>query len=177
MAAAARLVLVLLAAGGQAEPRELPEYVLKAGFLFNFAKYVEWPEEAFQGPDAPLVIGVVGRDPFGKDLDRTLAGKTVKGRPIRVARFRSPEDIRDVHILFVPSTEERRLDEVLRRVRSKPTLLVGEDPRFCRDGGTLNILLQQGHPKLQANPEAAARANLTIDAKLLRASTIVRGGS
>lgn len=176
MRAGYRLVLLLAAAGLGAQA-ELPEYVLKAGFLFNFAKYVEWPEGAFREPGSPLVIGVVGRDPFGKDLDRTLEGKTVKGRPIRVVRFRSPEDIRDVHILFVPSSEEHRIEAVLRQVRSKPTLLVGEGPRFCREGGTLNILLQDGQPKLQANPDAAARANLTIDAKLLRASTIVRGGS
>lgn len=172
-----RRIVLLLAAVGLGAQAELPEYVLKAGFLFNFAKYVEWPEDAFDGPDSPLVIGVVGKDPFGKDLDRALRNKTVKGRPIRVVRFPSPDDIRGAHILFVPSSEERRMDEVLRQVRSKPTLLVGEDPRFCREGGTLNILLEDGHPKLQANPDAAARANLTIDAKLLRASTIVRGGS
>lgn len=174
MAAAARLVLVLLAADGQADPRELPEYVLKAGFLFNFAKYVEWPESAFDNPQDPLVIAVVGKDPFGDDLDRSLRGKTVKGRPIRIARFNAASDIRDAHILFVPRTETENLDRILRQVRSRPVLLVGEAPEFCRQGGALCILVRDGQPRLEANPEAAAKAKLTIDAKLLRAATVVR---
>lgn len=171
-----RLLILALATAAVDRQAELPEYVLKAGFLFNFAKYVEWPESAFDGPEDPLVIAVVGKDPFGADLDRALRGKTVKGRPIRIARFNSASEIRKAHILFVPRTEIEHTDEIVREVRAQPVLLVGEAPTFCREGGAINILVRDGQPKLEANPEAATRAKLTIDAKLLRAATVVREG-
>jgi len=170
----ARSLVLVLAAAGPAGQAELPEYVLKAGFLFNFAKYVEWPDTAFNGPDDPLVIAVVGKDPFGDDLDRSLRGKTVKGRTIRIARYGSVSEIRNAHILFVPRTEAGKTDEIVQKLRTRPVLLVGEAPAFCREGGAINILVREGQPRLEANPEAAARARLTIDAKLLRAATVVR---
>lgn len=171
----ARLLVLALATASSARQAELPEYVLKAGFLFNFAKYVEWPAEAFDGPQDPLVIAVVGKDPFGEDLDRSLRGKTVKGRPIRIVRYKSPSEIRGAHILFVPRDETGRMEDILREVGTQPVLLVGETPDFAREGGALNILLRDGKPRLEANPDAATRAHLTIDAKLLRAATVVRG--
>lgn len=168
--------LVLGVCLGQADaPAEAPEYVVKSVFLLNFAKYVQWPPGTFPTSDAPIYVGVLGRDPFGPELDATLKGKRVQGRFLKVRRFGRPRDVRDVHILFVPRGEEERLSEILERIRGQSILIVGEGESFCREGGVLSVLIEKGKPRIEANPDAAARADLTIDAKLLKVATIIRG--
>jgi hypothetical protein len=154
----------------------LPEYTLKAGFLFNFAKYVDWPAEAFEKPGTPITIGIVGTDPFGEDLERMLKNKTVKNRTFAVQRFREPSGIQRCHILFVPRSEKEHFPEILKQIESWPVLTVGEDEGFSRAGGTTNILIEKEKPRLEVNPDAAEKAKLTIDAKLFKAATIVRTG-
>ncbi|HEX7897259.1 MAG TPA: YfiR family protein [Planctomycetota bacterium] len=154
---------------------EVPEYALKAAFLLNFAKYVEWPSRSFEDQEAAIHVAVLGRDPFGPELEAVLKGKIVRGRPLKLRRVGRPSDLRDVHIVFVPRSEERRLPEILARALSGAVLVVGESGEFCRAGGALSILVDNGKPRIEANPEAAARAALKIDAKLLKIATIVRG--
>jgi uncharacterized protein DUF4154 len=156
------------------EPQTLPEYVVKAGFLFNFAKYVEWPAEAFEKADSPITIGIVGADPFGENLERTLKNKTVRNRVFAILRFPERSALQRCHILFVPRTEREHLPEILKHVEPWPVLTVGEDDGFARAGGTTNILIEKEKPRLEVNPDAAEKARLTIDSKLLKVSTIVR---
>ncbi|MBI4566538.1 MAG: YfiR family protein [Planctomycetes bacterium] len=156
------------------QPEALPEYVLKAGFLYNFAKYVEWPAEAFERPESPITIGVVGKDPFGGDLEDALKNKTVKNRAFAILRFPKPSDIQRCHILFVARSEKERVPRILERIRDWPVLTVGEEEEFARAGGALNILIENDKPKLEANPQAAEKARLKIDAKLLKAATLVK---
>src|SRR2546421_7829731 len=92
---------------------ELPEYKLKAGFLYNFAKFVTWPEKAFPSAHTPLVIGVLGNDPFGPVLPKTLAGKTVNGRPLEIQYFKRLEEIKNCQILFISPSEKERYSAVL----------------------------------------------------------------
>lgn len=160
----------LLAQGAPASEAEL-----KSVFLLNFVKYVEWPPRAFMDETSPVWIGVLGRDPLGAELEATLRDKRVRGRPLRVRRFGRPRDIFDVHLLFIPRSEEGRIEEVLARVKDGAVLLVGESRGFCRLGGTLSVIIENGRPVVEANPEAAARADLTIDARLLRVSQVIRG--
>ncbi len=178
-AAAAALFLLAgrpapAASGPQDQPPNLPEYVVKAGFLYNFAKYVEWPSDAFEQPDTPIAIGIVGKDPFGDDLEKALKNKTVRNRRFTIARFPRTADIRRCHILFVTREEKEHVGEILSLIREWPVLTVGEEPEFSRSGGTTNILIEKEKPKLEVNPEAAERAKLTINAKLLKVATIVR---
>jgi len=158
----------------QDPPPALPEYVVKAGFLFNFAKYVEWPPDAFESADAPFSIGIVGTDPFGDELDKTLRNKTVKDRPFVVRRYARPEDIGSVHILFVPQTEGPRRAKILKGVGTKPVLTVGEEGGFAKSGGVIDVVIENEKPRLEVNPEAAAQARLVINAKLLKVATIVK---
>jgi hypothetical protein len=161
------------------EPRQvqaLPEYVVKAGFLFNFAKYVEWPPDAFEKADSPISIGIVGADPFGEELDKALRNKMVKERGFAIHRFPEPSAIKTCHILFTPRTENGRLAEILKKVDSLAILTVGEDEGFIKGGGVVNILIEKEKPRLEVNPEAAEKAHLTINSKLLKAATIVRVG-
>ena len=160
----------------EARPESLPEYVLKAGFLYNFAKYVEWPAEAFASPDAPISIGVVGRDPFGPDLERTLGDKSVKNRRFEVRRYSDLAQLEPVHILFVPQTERERVARILKRVERLPVLTVGEDEQFSEGGGVVTILIRDSRPRLHINVAAAEEQQLAIAPKLLRIATIVTRG-
>lgn len=174
------LGLLLCGAGAAADvPRQepsgsLPEYVVKAGFLYNFAKYVEWPGDAFPKADSPIAIGIVGADPFGDEIDKALRSKTVRERTFAIHRFRDPAELKPCHILFIPRTEKSRVAEILKRAESWPVLTVGEDEGFAKAGGSVNILIENEKPRLEVNPEAADRAKLTINSKLLKLATIVR---
>ena len=159
---------------GQSPPAALPEYVLKAGFLFNFAKYVEWPADAFPDAEAPLSIAVVGKDPFGETLENAFRNKTVKGRTFSIRRFATVDDLKSCHILFIPLSEMGPLARIQDRVKSWATLTVGESDGFCRSRGMISILIENDRPRLQVNLEATERAKLTIDTKLLKVAERVK---
>lgn len=161
------------AAPGQ-DPGTLPEYTVKAGFLFNFAKYVEWPSDAFEKADTPISIGIIGADPFGEELDRALKNKTVKERGFVIRRYREIGEVQPCHILFIPRTEMARLADILRKADPWPVLTVGEEEGFAKGGGVVNILIDKDKPRLEVNAEAAERARLVINSKLLKVATIVR---
>lgn len=152
----------------------LPEYVLKAGFLFNFAKYVDWPSDSFEHADSPISIGIVGKDPFGNNLEKALNGKAVKGRGFIIRRYREPADIQRCHILFVPRSANYRLSDILTKIANWPVVTVGEEGGFCQDGGTIGILIEDDKSKLEVNIAAAAKARVTIHSKLLRIAIVVK---
>lgn len=153
----------------QSEP-QLTQYQVEAAFLYNFAKYVTWPPQAFAGPDAPLVIGVLGDDPFGDDLTAATArAKTVQGRPLQVVRGRSAAELARCHILFVSSSEESRLAQhlaVLNRANSF-ALTVGETDDFLRAGGMIRFVVETNKVRFEINAANAERAGLAISSKLL----------
>ena len=155
-------------------PQDMPEYPLKAAFLYNFAKYTQWPDDAFEQPDSPIVVAVAGADPFGPELEKVLQGKTVGSRPFKIERFKELPEIRRCHILFVPKSEQSRQAQIQERIRTWPVLTVGEDPAFARSGGVLSILVVEREPRLEVNAVAAERHRLTIHAKLLRLATPVK---
>jgi hypothetical protein len=153
-----------------------PEYQLKAVFLFNFAQFVEWPARAFAGPDAPLVIGVLGDDPFGSYLDEIVRAETVNGRPLEVRRYRGVDEIGTCHILFVSRKEADRLQGVLDSLRGRSILTVSDADRFATRGGMIRFLTDHNRIRLRINLEAAQAANLTLSSKLLRPAQIVSRG-
>lgn len=158
----------------QESDRKMPEYELKAGFLYNFAKYVEWPASAFEKAETPIVIGIVGTDPFGTVLEKTLKDRTAQDRKFTLTRFKDARDSLSCHLLFVPKAEKPRLADIFKRVEGRSTLTVGEDVGFAKAGGMVNILIEEGRPRLEINTEASDRAKLTIQARLLKLATIVK---
>jgi hypothetical protein len=154
---------------------ELPEYVVKAGFLFNFAKYVEWPPEAFESPRAPIRIGIAGADPFGPVLERALKDKSVNGRTFTIERYKEPADLKACHILFISGSDPVRSALFLNAAKEPGTLTVGEEKEFARNGGVVSIMIEDGKPKLEVNVEAARERKLTINAKLLKVAALVKG--
>jgi hypothetical protein len=169
-------IVALLTAGGHsaaAQAGPTPEYQLKAVFLFNFAQFVEWPDDAFTAPNAPLVIGVLGEDPFGSYLDETVQGETVNHRPLTVRRFRGVDEITNCHILFVGLPEQGRVRATLDSLQGRSVLTVSDGERFPTSGGIIGFVTEQSRIGLRINLQAAQAANLTISSKLLRPARIV----
>jgi hypothetical protein len=154
------------------------EYDLKAAFLFNFAQFVEWPNDAFAEAGAPITIGVLGDDPFGARLDALVAGETMRNRPLVVRRYRSVEQVDACHILFISSSEADQLDQIAKALAHRSILTVGETKDFAAHAGIIGFEVSQRRLRLRINLAAAADARLTISSKLLRQAQIVksRGG-
>jgi hypothetical protein len=149
------------------------EYVLKAVFLFNFAQFVEWPPETFPSSDAPFVIGVLGNDPFGPLLDETVRGESVGGHPLTVQRFARVEEVVACHVLYISTSESRRLDEIVAHLRGRGVLTVSDSERFIVRGVMIRLVTERNRIRLRVNLDAAKAAGLTISSKLLRAAEIV----
>ena len=155
---------------------QTPEYQLKAVFLFNFTQFVEWPSAAFSSPNSPIVIGVLGADPFGSYLDETVRGETVNGRPLIVQRYTKIEEVDTCHVLFVSRSETARVQHILARLRGRSILSVSDIDGFATQGGVIRFLTVSNKVRLRINLEAARLANLTISSKLLRPADIVGAG-
>jgi len=171
------VVLILPSLGFDAQAQDSSgssEYLIKAGFIYNFANLVQWPSNAFAQPDSPIVIGILGEDPFGTILDRVLQGKKVNGRSFVVKRLKSPADLKECHILFVSSSEMTRLAEAIHRVKGMPILTIGEIPGFAKRGGIINLVLEDNKVRFEVNVEAAKEADLNISSRLLALARIVQ---
>ena len=144
------------------------EYQVKAVFLFNFAQFVEWPASAFPESQTPLVIGVLGQDPFGSYLDETVRGERVNNHPLTVRRYRRVEEIQTCHVLFISRSEVDRLDQILASLKYRKILTVADVESASGSRVMIRFVTQQNKIRLRINPEAARVANLTISSKLLR---------
>ena len=149
------------------------EYRLKAAFLLNFGKFVEWPGPA--GVSDPLTICVLGDDPFGSNLDETLAGRTVGSRPVRARRISETASARSCAILFLSRSEAYRISALAAALKGAPVLLVGERPGFARQGGMINFIETDQKIRFEINEAAAKKAGLKISSQLLKLATIVEG--
>ena len=159
------------------ESSDSSEYLIKAGFIYNFAKLVEWPTTAFAQADSPIVIGILGDDPFGATLDRIVADKKINGRGFAVKRLKwtkELKDLRDCNILFVSSSEKEHMDGVVDAIKWLPILTIGDVPGFARRGGIMNFTLEDNKIRFEVNVEAAKRADLTISSRLLTLARIVQ---
>jgi hypothetical protein len=167
------LLLCLWAVMGAVAP--VGEYQLKAVFLFNFAHFVEWPAAALPGDDAPFVIGVLGKDPFGSSLDEVVRGETVGGRRLAIERYPDVARLRSCQILFIQAEELAHLDQILDAVKGHSVLTVTDGP--AARGVVIDLVKEESHIRLRIDLEAAKASNLTISSKLLRPAQIVGAGS
>ena len=173
-------LLSAMALGGHAEAldsSDSSEYLIKAGFIYNFAKLVEWPTASFAQPDSPIVIGILGEDPFGATLDRIVADKKINGRGFAVKRVkwsRDFKDLRDCNILFVSSSEKEHIESVIDAMKGLPILTIGDAPGFAKRGGIINFMLEDNKVRFEVNVEAAKHADLTISSRLLTLARIVQ---
>jgi hypothetical protein len=169
------LLLLFGAAAYGAEP--LAEYRVKAVFLFNFAQFVEWPQQTFRAPEAPFVIGILGNDPFGSELDTVVKGETVGQRRLQVERYRNVSELQDCNILYIARNEIEHLPQILAAVRGRSILTVSDADDADQSGVMIRLLTQRNHIRMQIDVGAAKRDNLTISSKLLRPAEIVDAGA
>ena len=171
------IALLALAAALPARAQAPPtEYEVKAVFLFNFSQFVDWPAAAFADGHSPLIIGVLGSDPFGATLDEIVRGETVNGRPLAVRRYQSPDQIDSCHILFIDRSQEPQLDAIVAALKDRSVLTVGDFDSFARRGGMIRFDTVGNKIRLRVNLTAAQEAKLTISSKLLRPAQILQPG-
>ncbi len=152
----------------------IEEYQVKAAFLFNFAKFVEWPAQAFQSADSPIAICVLGPNPFGSSLDQAVEGKVVGNRKFVVRDVRDAQQANDCHILFVSAAAWTRSQVRLGDIKQCCVLTVGEEDSFIAGGGMIDLKLENARVRVEINPDAAERARLRISSKLLSLAEIRR---
>jgi hypothetical protein len=151
------------------------EYEVKAAFLYNFARFVEWPSAALPAATTPLTLCVLGDDPFGADLDRAVDGKDVNGHPLVVKRLKEFEDAVHCHIVFIATSDRTRLLRSLDGLRHASVLTVGETDDFLQLGGIINFDIRDNRVRFGINVAAATRAGIKISSKLLRLAESVVG--
>jgi hypothetical protein len=149
------------------------EYLIKAGYIYNFAKLVEWPSAAAR-KGHPIVIGVLGSDPFAAVLERVVEGKKIDERPFLVKRL-STREFKECgcQILFVAAAEGGRMDDIVQFQNTASVLTIAETPEFARRGGVIALTLEDSRVRFLVNVDAAAQASLTISSRLLTLATIV----
>jgi len=173
-------VLILLtegALGATSEPsRPTPdggsrrEYLIKAAFLYNFAKFTAWPGRAFTADERDFQLCIFGADPFGAALD-SLAGKEVRGRKVVIRRVERPAEARDCHLLYVSESEKADLPKLIELLDRRPVLTIADMPEFASAGGMITLKIVDNKIRFEVNLEAARRANLTLSSKILRLSS------
>jgi hypothetical protein len=161
------LVWLLAPGGGRAQESPPTEYQLKAAFLLNFAKFVEWPPAAFAKADSPIVLGILGENPFADVLEQTIQGKKVNNRELEVTKLPSSAGATNCHILFIGTSEKARLPEILKGLGRASVLTVGETDGFTDSGGMINFVRQGNKIRFQINEVAAKSVGLKISSKLL----------
>ena len=161
------LVWLLMAGPGRAQDAQPTEYQLKAALIFNFAKFVEWPPAAFADAASPIVIGILGDNPFDEALARTVRGKAINNRPLVVQEFRSASEATNCHVLFICNSEKKRLPEILKSLQGTRALTVGETDRFTESGGMINFFEEGKKIRFQINLDAARSAGLKVSSRLL----------
>ena len=174
MSAALALLLASAAIGAPATTPPPEEYAVKAAFLYHFAHLVEWPGPPV--PGEPFVIAVVGSDPFGDTLDEVLAGKSVRGQPVRVQRFASPAQLDGarVQILFVGTGGDESMQRSFPVLAGQPVLTVGESEDFAERGGIIGFrVTPEGRVAFDINPQRAEQSGLRMSSQLLKLARIV----
>ena len=177
LAASAVLLTVSVCGRAPAANANTPlEYEVKAAFLFRVAQFVDWPPDTFKGAGEPFTYCTIGDDPFGGALEKTLNGKTIGERPLRVEHLSGAGKIDECQVLFVGGPgDKKHVEEALASAGRLPILTVGEADRFAEDGGTIGFCTEDNKIRFEVNLNAAGKAGLKISAKLLALAKTVLG--
>jgi YfiR/HmsC-like len=165
-------ILVPRTADGQED--FVDEYKLKAAMLYNLTHFVEWPDSAYPGRQAPIFLCILGQDPFASSLTSTLPKETDNGRPVLIRRLQSEKEIPGCHILYISSSERKSAAHIFATLNGSSILTVGEMTQFAAHGGIIQFSMEDQHVRFDINVDAASRAGLRISSKLLALAQIVR---
>jgi hypothetical protein len=170
------LAIWLLSATAFAQSRPPSEYQIKAVFLYEFGRFVEWPSFP-QSPEQSFTICVLGADPFGVVLDNAVRNRTVNGHRVETKRLLGIRDSDTCHILFVSPSEERRVPDIVAALAGKSILTVGEGPEFTHRGGMIAFTVQDKRVRFAVNMGAAEGADLKVSSQLLKLATVIEASS
>ena len=171
------LMVPLAATDLIAQQPRLREYQIKATYLFNFGRFVKWPESATAGKNDAFDVCVLGQDPFGSALDSTFAGETLGGKPVAIRRLAKPQDAAGCHILFISSTEESHLKAILAALENAGTLTVSDMPGFAEQGGMIQFVFDGNKIRFEVNLASAESSRLVLSSELLKVASTVRGNT
>jgi hypothetical protein len=172
----ALLIGSALAIGAHAagvEPAVSKEYQIKAAFIFNFVKFVEWPETAFANANDPIHIGVLGEDPLGTALDQIVKGEKIHDRRLVVERSNNVEDLKNCHLLFISRSERTKVKDIITNLGQVPVLTVSDIEGFAGNGGAIRLYLEDNKVRFEINPSIAKKLNLKMSSQLLNLGKIV----
>jgi hypothetical protein len=155
------------------------DFQVKAAFLVNFPKYVDWPSAVLAETNTPITVAIFGDDNVAGEFDNMIqGGRTVSGRPVRLKRITKEDQIgADCQIVFIASSERQRVAAILEKVKGTGILTVGENEDFLQQGGIVNLVHRDRKIRLQINLDAAREAHLKISTRLLVAADMVKGKS
>lgn len=172
----AGLLLLLFCAWPPASRAQasLPEADLKAAFVYNFTKFIEWPSDRFSRSEDPLIVGIFGDEDFVATLRKLLENKRAHGHPFVVKRLAQDLEAKACHILFVRENENKRFSLVYENIKDLPILTIGETKEFLDMGGMFNFFFEDKQLRFEVNPARAESVRLTISSKLLRLAKSVR---
>lgn len=157
-----------------AQPAKPSEYQVKAAYLLNFGKFVEWPAKPGAAPDEPFQICVLGKDPFGPFLDTALAGETINRAPLAARRIAKTQDAAPCRILFISTSEQESLKAILQSLEKVPVLTVSDIAQFGRQGGMIQFVFSGNRVRFDVNLVAARAAGLTLSSELLKVALSVK---
>jgi hypothetical protein len=150
--------------GQDAQPSE---YQIKAAFIYNFAKFVQWPAKSLPPDDSPLVIGILGENPFHDDLNHIVSGKKVDEHPLVIKPVRTALEATNCHTLFISASEKPRLPQILKELKGASVLTVSEMDGFIEAGGMISFVREGTKVRFRINNEAAIKEGLKVSSKLL----------
>jgi hypothetical protein len=154
-----------------------PEYEVKAAFIANFAKFVEWPTARVPAPGSALILAILGDDPFGGSLSEAVGSKLVAGHPLEVRHVTNARDAAGAHVVFIAESERPRLPSILRELQQAPVLTVGDSDGYGAAGVIINLYVDRRRVRFEVNQAAAARAGLRLSAQLLAIARPAAGGA
>lgn len=149
------------------------DYQVKAVFVFNFTQFVEWPEDAFENTSSPLIIGILGENPFGTYLQETIANEKANNHPLVIRQALKLEEIKEFHILFINVSTPSRLKETIASLKGKPVLTISDASNFAKSGGVIRLYTEDKKIRVRINLPAAKENRLTISSKLLKLADVV----
>ena len=168
------LIVLLFGCLSNAVVRAQPgEYDLKAAFLYHFTHFVEWPPEAFSTTNSPIIIGVLGSNPFGSTLRAVVRDEKVRGRPIEVKTYPNAFAAREAHILFISRSEENNVSDILRILGTRAILTVSDMDSFAQNGGIIRFRTDDNRVRLRINHQNAREKGLVLSSKLLRVAEVI----
>lgn len=173
--ALALAIVLLCAIGGITEASAPSEYAVKAAYLYNFGRFVQWPAE-IAANNGSFTICVLGQDPFGRALNAAIAGQTIHGRRIVILRISAAQEAAGCQILFIDSSEKNSLQDILTALDDRSVLTVSDMPGFAERGGMIHFITEDNRIRFEVNLAAAKRAGLTLSSQLLKLAFKVREG-